>query len=444
MKRIISTDTFEKKEEVFTLINLTKENVADYVRSRLDFFDKTGEPVKVSAIGEGSVEEDGDGFINMVYRVSDGKYHLIVKQSTLEPRCDSDFDLDINRFRLEYESMQIRKAIIPDLIPDLYDCDDENHIFITEDVSYLRISRFQLLKGVIFPNLADQIARYMAGNNFYTSEYYLDGVTFRNLTVHFMNSTMRNIMDIGMFLTSVSEEDTVGNPLDPDFVTFSKRICADPEVRLSRQKLRHLFMTKGECLIHGDLHTSNIFASQTQAKVIDMEYTFCGPFSYDMGYFLANFIAQYAAALFRPYKDESERQKFKEYCLFIIRETYLKFCDYFCQYWDEDAKPVYQNVPGLQEDFRLTSLREFIGFAATAMLGRIVGDIPYPDYDDIDDYVARHNAKCYSIILNRQMLVKWEQYNSIDEFINDMHVVEEIYCRYAREYDEERAKAGQI
>ena len=37
------------------------------------------------------------------------------------------------------------------------------------------------------------------------------------------------------------------------------------------------------------------------------------------------------------------------------------------------------------------------------------------------------------------MLVKWEQYTTIDEFIDDMRTVEEIYCRYAREYDEQRA-----
>lgn len=417
-------------------MTLTKENVAEYVKSRLDFFNKDGGPITVSAIGEGSAEEDGDGFINMVYRVSDGKYPLIVKQSSLKPRCEGNFVLDINRFKLEYESMQIRKAIIPDLIPDLYDCDDENRIFITEDVSRLRISRFQLLKGVTFPLLSDQIGRYMAANNFYTSEYYLDGKTFRDLSVHFMNSTMRDIMDVGMFLTSVTPEDTVGRPLDPEFMKFSKRICADPVVLLSRQKLRHLFMTKGECLIHGDLHTSNIFASQTEAKVIDMEYTFCGPFSYDMGYFLANFIAQYAASIFRPFRSERARQEYKEYCLFIIKDTYNKFCQYFCQYWDEDAKPVYQNIPGLQDDFRLTSLREFIGFAASAMLGRIAGAIPYPDYDEIEDYVERHNAKCYSIILNRQMLAKWETYTSIEEFIQDMRTVEEIYCKNIEELHE--------
>ena len=410
------------------MILLTKENVASYVKSRLPFFNLDGD-VTVSVIGEGSVEEDGDGFINFVFRVSDGTYHLIVKQSTAGSRSNIPYALDVNRFKLEYHSMQIRKAIVPDLIPDLYDCDDENRIFITEDVSRLRISRFQLLKGVTYPLLGDQIARYMAANNFYTSEYYLSGKEFRDLSVRFMNSTMRDIMDVGMFLTKVVPEDTVGRQLDPEFIDFSKRICADPKVLLSRQKLRHLYMTKGECLIHGDLHTSNIFASQTEAKVIDMEYTFCGPFSYDMGYFLANFIAQYAAATFRPFDSEEARQDFKSYCLFMIRETYTKFCQYFCQYWDEDAKPEYQNIPGLQDDFRLTCLREFIGFAASAMLGRICCIIPYPDYDSIEDYVQRHNAKCLSIIMNRQMLIKWESYNTIDEILDDMLLVEEIYCR---------------
>ena len=55
------------------MITLSKENVVDYVKSRLDFFNPDGD-IKVSAIGEGTVEEDGDGFINFVYRVSDGKH----------------------------------------------------------------------------------------------------------------------------------------------------------------------------------------------------------------------------------------------------------------------------------------------------------------------------------------------------------------------------------
>ena len=102
------------------MITLSKENVVDYVKSRLDFFNPDGD-IKVSAIGEGTVEEDGDGFINFVYRVSDGVHHLIVKQSTLESRSKGSFTLDLNRYKLEYDAMKICAAIVPDLIPKLYD-----------------------------------------------------------------------------------------------------------------------------------------------------------------------------------------------------------------------------------------------------------------------------------------------------------------------------------
>lgn len=416
------------------MLFLTKENIAEYVDSRLDFFNLNGD-IRVSAIGEGSKEEDGDGFINFVFRVSDGEHFLIVKQSTEATRVGGNFDVDVNRYKLEYDSMKLRKAIVPEFVPKVYDIDMENRVFIVEDVSYLKISRFQLLKGKQFPLLGEHIGRYMAGNNFFTSEYYLDSRSFRDLSVRFMNPTMREIMDIGMFLSSVTPEDTVGRPLDPDFQRFSKAICADPEVLISRQRLRHLFMTKGECMIHGDLHTSNVMVNDEETKVIDMEYTFCGPFSYDMGYFLQNFLTQYTAATFRPFDSENDREAYKVYCLFIIKDTYLSFCKYFCRHFKRFAKPEYRDVPGLLEDFCLTSLREFIGFAATAMLGRIVSVIPFPDYDEIADPVQRHNAMCFSIILNRHMLVNWEHYTSIDDFINDIKTIEEIYCRNIKDLE---------
>ena len=46
------------------MITLSKENVVDYVKSRLNFFNLNGD-IKVSAIGEGSVEEDGDGLLTL-------------------------------------------------------------------------------------------------------------------------------------------------------------------------------------------------------------------------------------------------------------------------------------------------------------------------------------------------------------------------------------------
>ena len=78
------------------MIELNKSNVASYVASRLDFFNIDSN-VTVSSVGEGSIEEDGDGFINYVFRVSDGVHHLIVKQSRTNTRSGHDIRIDPNR-----------------------------------------------------------------------------------------------------------------------------------------------------------------------------------------------------------------------------------------------------------------------------------------------------------------------------------------------------------
>ncbi len=408
------------------MITLSKENLTEYLKSQINFLDYS-KPLVISEVGEGSVEEDGDGFINFVFRVSDGKYNLIVKQCRESSRMIAEFVLPVDRCELEYDTMMIRKAIVPQYVPELYHIDHENKVFITEDVSYLRIMRFQLLKSVQFENFAKHIGTYMARTAFYTSEYYLETDDFRNLAVRFMNDRMRKIMDDGMFLVRREGHDPVGMTLDPNFERFARNIVYDKDVMLERYKLRHLFVTKGECLIHGDLHTSNIFLGQDDLKVIDMEYTFCGPIAYDMGYLLGNFIAQFSAAAFRPFATEEDRKDYQSYILRMIHDMYTVFCDEFTSCWDKDAKSIYKKIPGLQADFRHTTLAECIGFAASANLARSAGEIPYPDFDSIENYVQKHNALCLTIILSKQLLLRREEYRDIDEVISDMLGVEHIY-----------------
>ena len=81
-----------------------------------------------------------------------------------------------------------------------------------------------------------------------------------------------------------------GNPV------LKQLIDRDESIRVCCYELRHKFMTRGEALIHGDLHTSNVFADKERLKVIDMEYTFAGPLCYDIGYFAASLLTQYCTA----------------------------------------------------------------------------------------------------------------------------------------------------
>ena len=132
----------------------------------LDF----SKPLIISAIGEGSLEDDGDGYINFVYRVSDGKMKLILKQARKDGRVANLHDMSLDRAALEYDYMKMARVIVPEYIPELYFYDAENLVFAVEDVSHLKIARFQLNKSIMFPKMASQIAEYLAKIHFYTSD----------------------------------------------------------------------------------------------------------------------------------------------------------------------------------------------------------------------------------------------------------------------------------
>ena len=72
-------------------------------------------------------------------------------------------------------------------------------------------------------------------------------------------------------------------------------------------------------------------------------------------------------------------------------------------------------------------LQEAFGYAASANIGRVSAAVSYPDYDCIDDYVQKHNAKCLSLIIDKQLFYRMNEYTSIDEVIADFVGIEHIY-----------------
>lgn len=230
--------------------------------------------------------------------------------------------------------MELRTKIVPQYVPALYLGDPENNVFIMEDVSNLKLIRFQMNKNHLFPELAKQGAQYLAATHFYTSEFYLPTEEYRKLLAHFMNAELRVVMEDGIFL-HIFGSDHYDAACGPEFEEYCKSIRFDPNLEFQRYKLRHLFMSKSETLIHGDFHTSNIFADDTHLKVIDMEYTFGAPFSYDLGFIIANIISQACSAAFRPFDTETHRKNYVAYLISLIEMLYTYYIQFFFEYWEK-------------------------------------------------------------------------------------------------------------
>lgn len=410
------------------MIILNKENIIEYLRPRLPkvIFDSS---TQIRRIGDGSKEEDGDGHLNYVFKVSTDSFSCIVKQALNHMRLNTECALPTGRNKLEYDILAIRSKICPEYVPTPYFYDEENHVFVMEDCSHLKISRFQFNNNIMYDNFAENCAKYLASTHFYTSEYFLETEDFRGLTTHFMSPKLRQIMEDSIFVNLFGHHE-FDYTLGDDFVKFAKDLSYSPEFECERYKLRHSFITNGECLVHGDLHTSNIFVGDNALKVIDMEFTFTGPFSFDMGYLAGNLIAQYASATFREFPSEKEREEFKKYMLHNLRTLYTTYVTEFCKHCDAHCKDFYKDVPGLQDDFKKTILRDYPGFTAVANWSRACDSMDYPDYDILTNVEDRRHAVMMSLMIDWQIMFNRYHYVTIDDFIRDILYAEKRYLKH--------------
>ncbi len=409
------------------MITLSKENIPDYLKKQMPYLDFS-RPLIISEIGEGSEEDDGDGYVNFVFRVSDGKLKLILKQARKEGRVAKQSDMPMERTSMEYDYMKIGSVIVPEYMPKLFFYDDENLAFAVEDVSHLKIARFQLNKSVIFPKMAEQLAEYLAKMHFYTSDYYLDTETFRKLQIRFSNSKMREIFEKMAFANrDCGAPEGLGFELDPKYASFIRNLVLDPQVVLERHKLRELYMGKAEVLLHADFHTSNFFVDQEQLKVIDMEFAFFGPAGYDLGYLMSHLVSQFACSAFRHFDSEEERLAFASYLVATMKHLFEEYCRVFFECWEQDAKSFYKTVPGIQEYIQQHVLHDTIGFCANANFFRCASETMYPEYDHLEDAAKRKHAIVLTLLMDHHMILHRNEYQNVQQWLDDLLAILQEY-----------------
>ncbi|AOT70781.1 S-methyl-5-thioribose kinase [Geosporobacter ferrireducens] len=406
---------------------ITTDNIVEYVLKNTELF--TTRQLCVEDISDFNPQEEKEGFVNYIYRVYNHEKSVIVKQARPYLKYFGEsYTLTPLRNLLEHETLKLRGGIVPQYTPKTFFIDKENNIFIMEDLSYLKVMRFQLNKMMYFPKFSKQIGEYLAKSNFYTSELYLDAETHRLLQASFINADMRSIMENAAFIRGAFAEIDYNTP-NKRLLNVSERVWSKEEIILECYKMRDIFMKRGECLIHGDLHTSNIFIDCDRMKIIDMEYTFMGPYSFDMGYLIANFVSQFSAFTFKSNIGEEQKENYCCYLLNTIKEMYEYYVHYFNECWEKDLKEEYRSVKGYKESILDTFLSEVIGFAACANMIRLISLAGYPDYDVMEEMADKCNAQGLSIVIDQFMLLNRSKIKSIDELI---HIILDIRKDYIK------------
>ena len=397
--------------------DLSPEKAVCYVRECTSLFGN-GEEITAHEISF----EEGEGYVNHLYKItgSSGKT-VILKQAKPYFRFLGSGDalphVAVERSRIEADTYRIREVIIPQYLLKLLHIDHENNLFIQEYCDFSSM-RSQLREGLEFPFFPSMIGEYIAKSAFYTSELFLDQSEHHELSARFVNSGMRRIMEELIFeFATLGSEDDVREFLKTHY-DFQPALLKDKEFLIELLSMRDVYMKKGECLVHGDLHTSNILISQKQLYVFDMEYTHMGAYTGDIGYLCGNLVYAFVAGHFNKQKNMTERQTFCHHIISYISELVDVFERQFRECWKADAKPLYRDNPEYMDVLFRNFIPEISGFIGLQTLLRVLHHPGIQDFDDIksDDDIEQARTLC--VIIGVSLLKHRQKMQSIRQVVD--------------------------
>ncbi len=234
-------------------------------------------------------EEIGDGNLNLVFRVfGEGDASLIVKQAIPYLRVAGEsWPLTLDRSRIEVEALTLHERLAPGLTPRIELRDDAMHLIVMEDLRDHSVWRASLIDGIHVEGAAASVGRFCAHTLLGTSDILMGAAERKALIPRFINPELCAITEDLVFTAPYIDAES--NKLDEASVPIHEQLMADVELRGRAAELRFAFMTRGESVIHGDLHTGSVMAANHDTRVMDPEFAFYGPMGFDIGNLIANF-----------------------------------------------------------------------------------------------------------------------------------------------------------
>ncbi|WP_199426445.1 S-methyl-5-thioribose kinase [Thermaerobacillus caldiproteolyticus] len=350
--------------------------------------------------------EIGDGNLNLVFHIVNqqtGK-GIIIKQALPYAKVVGEsWPLTLKRAAIESNALRTFASYVPEYVPKVYYSDESLAITVMEDLSHLQIARKGLIEGKTYPLLSQHIGEYVAKTLFYTSDFGMNQQEKKQLAQSFVNPELCKITEDLVFTDPFFDHET--NNFEDELREDVKELWNDDELHLEVAKLKRKFLTEGDALIHGDLHTGSIFASDEETKVIDPEFAFYGPFGFDLGQFFANLLLN---ALSRP---EQEQEPLFAH----VEKTWEVFANVFSDLWEQHNVEPYAKTPRLLQDVLHSTFVDAIGFAGCEVIRRTIGLAHVADLDGIEDKEERIRAKRHALRLGRSLILQRNSLNDIQE-----------------------------
>lgn len=372
-----------------------------------------------------SVREVGDGNLNLVFIVTGDQGAAIVKQALPYVRLVGEsWPLPLKRSFFEYHALTRQAARDPGMVPEIYVFDEAQALIVMEYMTPHVILRRALIDGRELPRIGRDLGLFAARTLFRGSDLSM--------------ATREKKADLALFADNVELCDITENLVfsDPYFEAALNRhttpqldpivaeLRADRDLKVEAQRLKHLFSAKAETLCHGDLHTGSVMVTDDETRVIDPEFAFYGPISFDVGMLIANFWMSYFSQAGHE-TAPGARDGMRAYLLDTIETLWETFRAEFAHLWHTERKGILYQAslfedrgdPLAAEQALAIVIdeiwREMLGFAGIEIHRRILGLAHNADFETIADPDRRAPCETRALKLGRHLAVNRQRIHSL-------------------------------
>jgi 5-methylthioribose kinase len=370
--------------------------------------------------------EVGDGNLNAVYIVRGEAGSLIVKQALPYLRLVGEaWPLPLERSYFEYLALTEEAAHAGNLVPRIYHFDKTMAAIVMEYLSPHIILRKGFIRGIVYPNLADDLAEFAAQTLFKTSDLYLPAVTKKaRMQIFCANTELCRITEDLVF-TDPYRQAKLNRWTSPELDETAANFRRDTDLKIAVQKLKFKFLSSAEALIHGDLHSGSVMVTPGETRIIDPEFAFYGPMGFDLGALIGNLLLAYFSQLGHE-SGPGRRDEYREWLLTLIEKFWNGFSSRFLSLWaanptgDAFAGTLFDSPDGRRaieaERHRFVSnlFEDSLRFAGTKMIRRILGLAHVQDLESIADSRIRAACELNSLALARKLVLDAPSFGHID------------------------------
>ena len=368
--------------------------------------------------------EIGDGNLNFVYRVNnatDSTKSVIVKQAVPYLRMvGEEWPLSRDRMTYEIRALSLYNEVVPDLVPTIYHADEEMSTLVMQCLSDHIILRIGMIEGITYPDVAEHIGLFMAETLFRTSAWSMGSLERRELMDRFtMNAELCKLTEEFIFtFPYMDHESNYSNPATDAWA--KENVHTDVDYKRDVLYFKDLFVSKTDALLHADLHSGSLMVNQEESYVIDMEFAYFGPFGFDVGKVISNFLLCCTSHYHR-----SGGAEYREWLLEQIPVIWNTFEGRFLELWEAAGESAMMTngffsdteLADMRSAFMVNLLQESAGFAACSMARRTLGIAGVADIRDIEDLEIRSTLEIANLKLSKRLMAERNTLSTIDDML---------------------------